>query len=101
MTNQLKPGKLKSNHNPVFFFLFLILFAIVLGEFEGKIKRKGGDRVVKGYSSESDESSDKWRWDGRTWWHKVECKGPFALEAQSVQGSEWRWNKTHGNRERD
>ena len=46
--------------------------------------------MVKGYSSESDESSDKWRWDGRAWWHKVECKGrvEFALEAQSVQGGE-------------
>ena len=31
--------------------------------------------MVKGYSSESDESGNKWRWDGRAWWHKVECKG--------------------------
>ena len=48
-----------------------------IDELEGKDKRRGGDRVVKGYSSESDESSDKWRWDGRAWWHKVECKGPL------------------------
>ena len=33
--------------------------------------------MVKGYSSESDVSGDKWRWDGRAWWHKVECKGPL------------------------
>ena len=48
-----------------------------IDKFEGEDKRRGGDRVVKGYSSESDESSDKWRWDGRAWWHKVECKGPL------------------------
>ena len=48
-----------------------------IDELEGKDKRRGGDRVVKGYSSESDESGDKWRWDGRAWWHKVECKGPL------------------------
>ena len=47
-----------------------------IDELEGKDKRRKGDRVVKGYSSESDESGDKWRWDGRAWWYKVECKGP-------------------------
>ena len=48
-----------------------------IDELEGKDKRRGGDWVVKGYSSESDESSDKWRCDGRAWWHKVECKVPL------------------------
>ena len=48
-----------------------------IDELEGREKWRGGDRVVKGYSSESDESSDKWRWDGRAWWQKVECKGPL------------------------
>ena len=48
-----------------------------IDELEGKDKKTGGDRVGKGYSSESDESGDKWRWDGRAWWHKVECKGPM------------------------
>ena len=31
--------------------------------------------MVKGSSSESDESSERWRWDGRAWWYKVDCKG--------------------------
>ena len=48
-----------------------------MDELEGKDKKKGEGRVVKGYSSESDESGDKWRWDGRAWWHKVDCKGPL------------------------
>ena len=32
-------------------------------------------RMAKGSSSESDESSERWKWDGRVWWYKVECKG--------------------------
>ena len=32
--------------------------------------------MIKGYSSESDESGDKWNWDGRNWWYKVESKSP-------------------------
>ena len=55
-----------------------------IDELEGKDKRRGGDRVVKGYSSESDESGDKWRWDGRAWWHKVECKGPMNSRLRAV-----------------
>ena len=47
-----------------------------IDELEGKNKRRGGDRVVKGYSSESDDNGDKWKWDGRSWWYKVESKGP-------------------------
>ena len=44
-------------------------------ELEGRERGKGEGRMVKGSSSESDESSERWRWDGRAWWHKVECKG--------------------------
>ena len=47
-----------------------------IDELEGKDKRRGKDRVIKGYSSESDESGDKWSWDGRNWWYKVESKSP-------------------------
>ena len=47
-----------------------------IDELEGKDKRRGKDRVIKGYSSESDESGDKWNWDGRNWWYKVESKSP-------------------------
>ena len=47
-----------------------------IDELEGKDKRRGKDRVVKGCSSESDESGEKWSWDGRNWWYKVESKSP-------------------------
>ena len=47
-----------------------------IDELEGKDKRREKDRVVKGCSSESDESGEKWSWDGRNWWYKVESKGP-------------------------
>ena len=47
-----------------------------IDELEGKDKRRGKDRMIKGYSSESDESGDKWNWDGRNWWYKVESKSP-------------------------
>ena len=43
------------------------------GREEGERRRSDGE----GSSSESDESSERWRWDGRAWWHKVECKGPL------------------------
>ena len=33
--------------------------------------------MLKGYSSEIDKGSDKWKWDGRVWWHRVECMGPL------------------------
>ena len=45
-----------------------------IDELEGKDKRRRKDRVIKGCSSESDESGDKWNWDGRNWWYKVESK---------------------------
>ena len=41
-----------------------------------RTKRRGRNRVIKGYSSESDDNGDKWKWDGRNWWYKVESKGP-------------------------
>ena len=47
-----------------------------IDELEGKEKRRGKDRMIKGYSSESDDNGDKWKWDGRNWWYKVESKGP-------------------------
>ena len=47
-----------------------------IDELEGKDKRRGKDRVVKGCSSESDESGERWSWDGRNWWYKVESKSP-------------------------
>ena len=46
-----------------------------IDEIEGKDKRREKDRVVKDCSSESDESGEKWSWDGRNWWYKVESKG--------------------------
>ena len=45
-----------------------------IDELEGKDKRRGRDRVIKGYSSESDDNGDKWKWDGRNWWYKVEAE---------------------------
>ena len=37
-------------------------------ELEGGERGKGEGRMAKGSSSESDESSERWRWDGRAWW---------------------------------
>ena len=47
-----------------------------IDELEEKDKRRGKDWTVKGCSSESDEGGEKWSWDGRNWWFKVESKGP-------------------------
>ena len=47
-----------------------------IDELEGR--EKGKEKV--GWRRDlllSDESGERWRWDGRAWWHRVECKGPL------------------------
>ena len=46
-----------------------------IDELEGRESGKGEGRMVKVSSSESDEESGRWKWDGRAWWCRVEYKG--------------------------
>ena len=53
-----------------------------IDEVEGREREKGEGRMVKGSSSESDEGTGRWRWDGRAWC-RVEYKGSYNSRLSS------------------
>ena len=40
-------------------------------------RRERDSRAVTGSSSENEEVSGKWKWDGENWWFRVDHRGPI------------------------